>query len=225
MSLVFTKPSNAEIRALVSSGLEGIEGVSNTVVKNIATSILNDLETRVNGYLVIAQKAIDDLQKEVDDVMATHNGAYEKDEETWKSKYDTATAELETAKSDLATEKVAHEATVTTHKQAATNATIDKLYADALTSAGLRPDLIANELKLANRELLTLDSKGVLKDTDKAIADAKTRWGEGDFAKETQGGARTVVGGAFGAKTPGNVSATDNKSMNDWIRGAADTAE
>lgn len=198
MELKFTKPSNGEIQALVSSGLEGVEGVSNTAIKNIATSILNEWETRVTGYQSAAKTALDALQTEVDNVMKEYNGAYDKDEETYKAKYKAATADLEIVKGDLTKEQEAHKLTLATHEQAATNATIDKLYTDALTAAGLRPDLVANELKLANRDLLTLDAKGTaLKDTDKAIADAKTRWGKGDFAKETQGGAGTFAGGTF----------------------------
>jgi len=233
MSLNFTKPSNAEIRALISSGLEGVEGVSNTIVKNIATSILNDLETRVNGYMTDAKKVIDALQQEVDDVMATHNGAYEKDEETFKAKYEATTAELTTANTAKTAAEKALADRNTEIENEKTYAAIDTALTNHLTAIGLRPDLIAGEVERASlkgREGLTLelgsDKKptGKLKDADKITADVQGRLPKDFFAEEKPGGAGTFAGNAFAGKvqTGTNITgSTPNATVNAAIRGAA----
>jgi len=169
MEFKFTKPSNGEMQALVKDGLGGIEGISNAQIKTIATGVLNLWDARIADYRTEVQAAVDAMQTQLD--------------------------ELPVLQKKLDDEVAAHAAFRTETQTAAKTSITDKLYADALTAAGLRPDLIANELRLANRELLALDETGeALADTAKAIADAKTRWAEGDFAIEMRSGARTFVG-------------------------------
>jgi hypothetical protein len=150
---------------------------------------------------------------------------YNADSESYKNKYETELPALQKKYDD---EVAAHATFRTETETAAKNAITDKLYSDLLTKAGLRPDLISNELKLANRELLALDKDGkALKDPEKAIADAKTRFAN-DFAEEKQGGAGALTGGnTFSKKiSPTTITgATENTDMNAWIRGASETAE
>jgi len=227
--LKFAKPSNGTIKAIVSGALEGVKGVSGTVVSNITTAILNEWETHVAGYRTEAQTAIDAMQRKLDAAQKEVDGfveTYNNEQESYKAKYE---AELPALQDKYDKEVAAHAAFRTETENASKNATVDKLYTDVLTTAGLRPDLIANELKLANRELLALDDKGVaLKDAAKALADAKTRWTTDDFAVETRGGAKTFQSGPLGdAKAfPEVASGTGgNKAMNAFIRAGANVAE
>ena len=173
---------------------------------------ISGLESDVSTLTATKSKLETDLQAARNEVQSITN-TFSNDQEAFKAKY-------ETAQADLDTEKKAHAAYRTEVADKQKNAAIDSLYADLLTKSGLRPDLIPNELKLVNRESLVLDKDGkALKDADKVIADAKTRW-EKDFATETEGGAKVFGGSSFSTKPPsGAVAKTANASINAAIRG------
>ena len=198
MEFKFGKPSNGEIQALVKEGLEGIEGISNAQIKTIATSVLNFWDARLADYRTEAQTAVDTVQaqldgvqKKIDEVTETYN----RDQESYRVKYET---ELPALQKKLDDEITAHTTFRTETENVAKNAAIDKTYTEFLTASGFNPDNIPNELKLANRELLTLDKDGKLKDSDKVLADVKTRWAESNFAEVRENGAVIFnTGGTF----------------------------
>jgi len=238
MEIKFGKPSNGEIQGLITGVLDGIEGITNTQVKTIATSVLNLWDTRIADYRAevktvtdAMQVQLDDAQKEADSFMETFNA----DQESYKVKYET---DLPALQEKLDDEIAAHATFRTETEQAATNAVKQKLYMDLLTANIFDPDERerAKEWRDCNKDLLELDKEGKqFKDTAKIVADLKERNPESRFGVETQGGARTFSSSPFAAQTStapsftsgeGQISSV-NATMNAAFRSmkAAETAE
>ena len=188
---------------------------------------VNPLNAQITTLTVDNNKLKADLetvQGEINSITETYNN----DQEAYKPKYEAEVAAREAAETKYNNEVAAHNTTKTNYEAEKTNAAVDKAYAELLTASGLRPDLIQNELKLANREALKLDDKDPtkLKDADKVLADAKARWPK-DFAEAKEGGATAFAdGNQFTPKTPSSSTSTDgNKSMNNFIRAGAGVVE
>ena len=176
---------------------------------------INPLNTQIATLTADNARLTTDLEVAQGEVTSITN-TYNNDQESYKAKYETAEAARIQATKDHANEVAAHTATKTAHEAEKTNAAIDTAYTELLASSGLRPDLIPNELKLANRESLALDDKGKLKDPDKVLADAKTRWPK-DFAEEREGGVSTFSAGGSAFMQSPPAASTQKEGANSAI--------
>jgi len=164
-----------------------------------------------------------DLAKAQGEIKTT-NEKHEKDMNDLTEKHNAEVEARETAEKELASEKAAHSATKDGFAKKETDAAIDKVYSDLLTQSGFRPDLVDKEIKLADREALVLGKDGKLKDSDKVLADAKSRW-PNDFATSAEKGATTFRGNPFAMQNATPPTAGGNKAMNAFIRAGANIAE